>query len=462
MEPVNVRLSHRVNLVITEQRQGCFNAITNEQISFVKNEGLTKAATLISPDYPKETYQETNGCAQLSQVGRIRFKKEMAEKTRRTGQLIKRGDDTWLVRVYLGEDANGKRKYHNETFKGTKKEADKVLRKVLEDRDKGLLGDARKQTLKEYLGVWLENIAKPRLEYRTFKDYNDLLERYVYQPLGKIKLYDLKAIHIQKLYSDMQARGLSPRVVRYTHSVLSSALKKAVELDVLPRNVATLVQLPKQTRKEMDVLTQKECVQFLHKLKDERFAALFSFALATGMRPEEYLALQWKDIDLEKGTATVRRALVTHRKGGGWHFGEPKTKKSRRTLPLPKSIIRELQAHRRQQGEARLKLGSAWQNYDLVFPSELGTPLNPPNVTRHFKRILKDAELRTSIRLYDLRHTCATLLLQAGINPKIVSERLGHSTIVLTLDVYSHVLPNMQEAASDELDRLIFKQSGTQ
>jgi integrase len=288
-----------------------------------------------------------------------------------------------------------------------------------------------------------------------------LLRRYVREPIGNIKLSELKAVHIQKLYGEMLERGLSPRIVRYTHATLSSALKEAVKLDILPRNVATLVQLPKKNPKEMDILSKDETILFLKTLDNERFATVFSFALASGMRCQEYLGLQWKDINFEHGTATVQRAVVWHRTGGGWHFSQPKTAKSRRTIPLPSSVMQELRRHRILQNEERLKLGASWHQNDLVFPSEIGTPLNPPNVTRHFKRILKKAEIRTSIRLCDLRHTTATLLLQAGINPKIVSERLGHSTIVLTLDVYSHVLPNMQKDATDQLEQMLFYKNGT-
>ena len=376
------------------------------------------------------------------------------------GQIIKRGE-SWLVRVFLGRDTNGKRKFHNKTVKGTKKDAQKALNSMLRDADLGLLGNSQKQTLNEYLDVWLETIAKPRLQYRTFKDYGDLLRRYVRESLGNTKLSDLKAVHIQKLYGEMLERGLSPRIVRYTHATLSSALKEAVKLDILPRNVATLVQLPKMNPKEMDVLSKDETILFLETLEGERLATVFSFALASGMRCQEYLGLQWKDINFEQGTATVQRAVVWHRTGGGWHFSQPKTAKSRRTVPLPSSVMQELRRHRIRQNEERLKLGASWHQNDLVFPSEIGTPLNPPNVTRHFKRILKKAKIRTSIRLYDLRHTTATLLLQAGINPKIVSERLGHSTITLTLDVYSHVLPNMQQDATAQLEEMIFRANET-
>lgn len=378
-------------------------------------------------------------------------------QARRSGQIVKRRENKWLVRVYIGEDINGKRKYHSKIISGKKKDAENKLIELSQQNSLGLLSDARNQTLNDYLDLWLKSVAKPRLGYRTFKDYEDLLKRYVREPLGKIKLCDLKAVHIQKLYGDMQERGLSARMVRYTHAILSSALKKAVQLDVLPRNVAQFVQLPKQTRKEMDTLTKEEVKLFLETLKSERLAPLFSFALITGMRPQEYCALQWKDVDLEKGTATIQRAMVWHRKGGGWHFGQPKTSRSRRTIPLPVSTVKELQAHRIKQLEERMKLGAAWQKYDLVFPSEIGTPLLPRNVMRVFKRNLKKAQIRESIRLYDLRHTTATLLLQAGINPKVVSERLGHSTIILTLDVYSHVLPTMQEDASAQLEAMIFQ-----
>jgi integrase len=375
------------------------------------------------------------------------------------GQIIKRGENSWTVRVFLRRDATGKRQYVNKTVKGNKKDGQTALNAMLREVDLGLLTEVRSQTLDEYLNFWLETIAKPRLQYRTFKDYEDLMRLYVRSALGRTKLSDLKPAHVQKLYGDMQNQGLSATRVRYTHAVLSSALKKAVDLEILPRNVTKLVQLPKQTRKEMDVLSQEESISFLNALEGERFEMMFSFALATGMRVQEYLGLQWKDINFERGTAVVQRAVVRYRAGGGWFFSQPKTSKSRRTISLPHSILLGLKRYKIQQSESRLQLGSAWQNNDLVFPSEIGTPLNPPNITRHFKRILRKASLRTSIRLYDLRHTTATLLLQADVNPKVVSERLGHSTITLTLDVYSHVLPTMQKDATEQLERMIFRKN---
>lgn len=174
------------------------------------------------------------------------------------------------------------------------------------------------------------------------------------------------------------------------------------------------------------------------------------------MRPEEYLGLQWKDVDTDRGTVTVRRALVWREKGG-WYFGEPKTARSRRSIPLPVSIVRALGEHHRKQGEERLKSGPDYQQHDLVFATPEGGPLAPRNLKRrHFRPILERAKLPPDFRLYDLRHSCATLLLAAGEHPKVVSERLGHATVTLTLDVYSHVLPTMQEAATERLEKMLF------
>jgi integrase len=256
----------------------------------------------------------------------------------------------------------------------------------------------------------------------------------------------------------MLERDLSARTVRYTHAVLTSALKQAVKWLMLSHNPAASVDLPKATRKEMKALSAKEAERFLSAASEDRWAMVFALALTTGMRPEEYLALQWKDIDLGRGIATVQRVIVWNRKGGGWSFTEPKTSKSRRSIPLPASILRFLRSHKRHQGEQRLKAGAKYQPHDLVFATKEGAPLLIRNLLRrHFKPILIRAGLPESIRLYDLRHTCATLLLTANEHPKIVSERLGHSNITLTMDTYSHVLPSMQQGASEKLERILFK-----
>jgi integrase len=371
--------------------------------------------------------------------------------------IVKRGKDTWLVRIFLGRDEHGKTRFFNETVKGKKKDADELETKKKRELDLGIFIEHSKITVDEYLDKWFEVSAKPRLKYRTYEDYIEYMKRYVRPSIGKKLLSKIKPLDIQAIYSEMLKNGLSPRTVRYAHAILSSALKQAVKWQILAINPASMTDLPQNHRKEMKALSPKEAQRFLNAARDDKWYAVFSLAITTGMRPEEYLGLQWKDIDFKKATATIQRALVWKRKGGGWSLQEPKTSQSRRTIPLPSSVLRELKIHRKKQLEERISLGQAYQNGDFVFATEIGTPILTSNITRrHFKPLLKKAKLPENIRLYDLRHTCATLLLSADISPKVVAERLGHSTVVLTLDTYSHVLPSMQKNATDELEQMLF------
>ena len=328
----------------------------------------------------------------------------------------------------------------------------------MSDRDKGIFVEPSTLTVNEYLTKWPEAAARPRVSRRTADGYAGLLERYIRGPLGLRRLDKLQPLDTQKVYGEMRARGLSARVVRHTHSALHNALKQACKWGLIARNPSDLVELPKVPRKERRVLSPDEAADFLKAAAVMPHSLIFEFALITGMRPEEYLALQWADVDMTTGAAQIRRALVRHKKS--WSFEEPKTARSRRTVFLPAPLLRKLAAHKRDQAATRLKLGAAWHAHDLVFCSEEGTPLSIPNLTcRYFRPILTKAKL-PRIRLYDLRHTCATLLLMAEENPKVVSERLGHSTIVLTLDTYSHVLPTMQQQATARLEKLLYCKGG--
>jgi integrase len=376
------------------------------------------------------------------------------------GQINKRGD-AWLVRIFLGRDANGKRRYFNKTIHGTKRDAQKYLNAALREKDLGIFVEQASMPLNEYLDKWLTTAAKPRLAQTTFDNYEFLLKRHIRPAIGQRKLCDVKPLDVQKIYTTMTGGGLSARTVRYVHAVLFSAFKQAVKWDLLSRNPCESVELPRLARNEMQAFSPEQAQKFLETAKDDKHGIVFAFALATGMRPEEYLSLKWSDVDLQKGMATVQRTLVW-RKGGGWYFGEPKTKQSRRTMPLPASLIRDLTIHKRRQTEHRFKFGAAYQNNELVFAAETGTPLCHRNLfQRHFTKLLEKAELPTSFRLYDLRHSCATLLLSAGENPKVVAERLGHASIVLTLDTYSHILPDMQKGASDKLEAMLYRKNGT-
>jgi integrase len=360
------------------------------------------------------------------------------------------------VRIFLGRDAKGKQLFHRKTIHGTKKDAETYRNKVARDRDMGTFIEPAALAVKDYLDKWLKAAARPRLRERTYEDYSELLKRYVRPLLGDKRLCDVRPLDIQNLYAALTDRGLSARTVRYTHAILSSAFKQALKWHMLIYNPCEAVELPRAERREMQAFGAKEGERFLKAAKGNEQGVVFAFALATGMRPEEYLGLKWSDLDLQQGTAIVQRVLI-RRKGGGWYFGEPKTSRSRRTVPLPTTLVKMLIAHRRKQMAARLKAGVAYKNNDLVFATGEGTPHNSRNLAqRQFQAILKKAELPLNFRLYDLRHSCATLLLMAGENPKVVSERLGHASVVLTLDTYSHVLPSMQQAATEKLERMLF------
>jgi integrase len=374
-----------------------------------------------------------------------------------TGQIIckdKKKKNKWLVRIFLGTNlTTGKREFLNKIIHGTKKDAEDYRTEIFQQRRRKTFVKPTTMTLNTYLDEWLP-AARTRLRERTYASYVYNIDRYIRPALGNYKLSDLDSVDVQKLYASMLERGLSPRTVRYTHCILSSALKKAVRLSKLAKNPCELAELPKPERKEMRALSPEEAQQFLQAAAKRPIGPLFALALITGLRPSEYLALQWKDLDLDNGLLTVQRSIYWP-KGETWRFTEPKTARSRRSMPLPASLIADLKSYKATQGSQKLKLGDRYEQHDLVFATKTGAPMHWRNVIHYFKEILRVAGLPKAFRCYDLRHSTATLLLSANLSPKIVAERLGHNDVSLTLNVYSHVLPGMQQQASDELERIL-------
>lgn len=352
-------------------------------------------------------------------------------------------------------DAAGKR--HQIWRKAeSKSDAKEIAKQIERELEGGAEPFEHKATVGEYLDRWLKS-AKQTVGPRTYQDYVGVLRLHVRPALGNKRLSAIKSLHVQELVDQMQEKRLASRTVRHMHEILCRAFKQAVKWRLLTTNPAStdLINLPKRTRKEMKSLDPEQAQKFLAQCEEDKQGLVFEVALISGMRPEEYLALQWSDLDFKRFTATVRRVIVWERWTKDWQFAEPKTPKSRRTIPLPPYLMHKLLEHKRKQAEYRLKLGEKYKHYNLVFASDAGTPISLRNLERrHFKPILVAAEL-PDIRLYDLRHSCATLLLSEGENPKIVSERLGHASIVLTLDTYTHVLPSMQQSATDKLERIL-------
>ena len=367
---------------------------------------------------------------------------------RKIGQIIRRGPSTWLVRIYVGRDPETRRRmYIGKFIHGGLRSAQAHLNSKLAERDLGRNIRSSRQTVGQYLDHWLDICARPRLRAKSFRDYSGLLARYVRPHLGSRSFGELSPAEIQKLYSDLLNRKLSPRTICYTHAVLFSALRQAVRWKLLLTNPAEDVHLPRQPRRRFSVFDVGQAKQFIAAISGHEYEALFALALTTGMRPSEYLALTWTDIDLERGTVCVSKTLEWQK--GGWCFGDTKRERSRRMIKLQNWVISLLRKLEEGSKPNERKLGR------LVFKSNLGGPIHESRfVGRHFKPLLRSAAL-PNIRMYDLRHTAATLALSAGVSPKIVSEQLGHASVAFTLEVYSHVLPHMQDTAAIKVEALL-------
>jgi integrase len=334
----------------------------------------------------------------------------------------------------------------------TREDVRRKLAKAMSDRDGGLIFDAGALTVGEYMDRWLKEV-KDTVRQSTHERYGYTIGPHIKPALGRIKLKDLTPAHARWFYRERLDSGLAPATVHKLHVVLHKALKAAVSDGLIPRNPTASLKLPRIIREEIDPLDQEEARRLLTAACGDRLEALYVLALNTGMRQGELLALKWEDVDLERSVLRVRRTLS--RTDNAYVVGEPKTKKSRRTIRFTAGAAMALKVHLSRQLEEMERMGTLYQPGGLVFASTTGTIINPSNLrNRSFKPLLKHAGLRP-IRFHDLRHTCATLLLSKNVNPKIVSEMLGHSSIAITLDTYSHVLPTMQESAIRALEEIL-------
>lgn len=326
----------------------------------------------------------------------------------------------------------------------TRKEAADKLAKVLSDRIEGIDYDDENMTVREYLDRWLKGSVRGSVRQSTYDRDANLVQNHLQPALGGIKLKKLSAAHVQHFYRDRLDAGLSASTVHKMHAILRKALARAVAWHMVPRNVAEAVDTPRPAPKEMRPLSPAKARRLLDAAGGERFETLYVLAVTTGMRQGELLALKWSDLDLEdpeNATVSVGRTLT--RVGGRVALGEPKTKKSRRSIRLTPRAAGALKAHLERQLREIEALGDRYQDRGLLFATDTGGPINPSNLRkRSLAPLLKKARL-PHIRFHDLRHTCATLLLTQGTHPKFVQELLGHATIAITLDTYSHVMPSM-------------------
>ena len=360
------------------------------------------------------------------------------------GSIYQRANGLWVAQVTI----QGK---HVSKSSKSKSICREWMRKMTTQIESGLTLSSAQISLIKYLNEWL-TICESSVRPRTIDAYRKIVQLHIAPSLGNIKMKDLSSRQILALYSNKLESGLSPRTVLLIHAVLHRSLSQAVKLGMLGINPVLAVNRPKFKRKEMKTLTDSQVRTLLSIAEGSRFELLFWFAVTTGLREGELIGLKWSDLDWTGRRIGIQRQVQRLR--GGLVLTEPKTAAGRRVIALGVHTIEKLRHHQSNQAEERLVAGDAWRENDMIFPSTIGTLMDPSNLYHNFKRMLKRAGL-PDIRFHDLRHTAATLMLQQGTHPKVVQERLGHSDISLTLNTYSHVLPGMQDEAAGKLDELL-------
>lgn len=369
------------------------------------------------------------------------------------GSIRRRGKRAWQLTVWIGRDPKtGKPRRRYATVAGTKKDAERALTAMLRERDLGIDVNPERITVAQHLTVWLRDYAAVNVAPSSYRRYRQICDR-LNDLIGELRLRDLRPNHIKTAYARLLQDNLKPKTVVMHHRVLRQALKDAVRWQLLGTNPADAVDPPKAERTEMRALDSEAVDQLLAACDDPALEMLLYVAVGTGLRQGELLGLKWADCDLDARQAHIQRALQ-YQPGEGDVFRSPKSAHSRRNIALSTETVRALRDHRTRQLEHRLQAGAAYADQDLVFPDVDGSPLSPTKIWKRFPKLVKAAGVGP-LRFHDLRHTAATLMFKAGIHQRIVADRLGHASTSLTMDVYSHVTPDMQREAAEAMDAIL-------
>lgn len=359
------------------------------------------------------------------------------------GSIYKRADGRWEAAISV----NGKRRRY---YGKTREDVRQILVQALHARETGSLTTGKSETVAAFLTRWLEDL---QVRPSTAVGYRRTVEQRIIPVIGHVPLQRLRPEHVNALLRE-HAKTLAPQSVHHIRAILRTALNRAVRWNLITRNPAALADPPRVEQYEAAFLTVPQARAFLEAAKGERLEALYTVALSLGLRQGEALGLRWSDVDLEGRTLQVRKAMQRI-PGQGYQFVEPKTKLSRRLLPLPESVVRALRAHRTRQIAERLATGAEWQDHDLVFSTAVGRPLAGSTVvTGSFRRICQRASAPAGLRYHDLRHSCASLLLAQGIPARTVMEFLGHSTLAMTTR-YQHVASELMGEAARAMDQAL-------
>jgi integrase len=362
------------------------------------------------------------------------------------GSIYQKKDGRWVAALVL--PGRQRRYFYGES----REEARRKLNQAIKAIDTGTYTDSRGRRLGEFLDQWLEEVVKPRVRQWTFAGYEVHIRLHIKPTLGAIALDELTPLDVQRWMNRKVGEGLSAKSVRYMRGTLRAALNQAIRWGMISRNVAMLVEPPRGPQYEIRPFDPEEARTFLTGIRGDRLEALYSVALALGLRQGEALGLQWRDVDLDRGLIRVVHQL--QRVDSKLTLVSLKTDKSRRTLQVPASTLRGLRDHHARQAAEREQLGDGWHDRDLVFTKPDGRPLEGSTVTRLFHHHLDEAGLPQR-RFHDLRHSCATLLLVQGVSPRVVMEVLGHSDVGMTLNTYSHVVPQLRREAADRMEEIL-------
>lgn len=380
------------------------------------------------------------------------------------GSIVRRAKGYSVVVELDRDPVTNKRRQKWHSGFATKRAAEQALAKIVSEVDAGIYVERTKDTAAEFAAEWLAAI-EPTVRPSTHYSYSRNVRLHVLPHIGGARLASIDAGVLNGLYArllttgrqDQKAgEGLSPRSVRYVHTIVHRMLKDAVRWGRLARNAADAADPPRTTsgtHAEFVTWTAAELRTFLLGTRDDRLGAAFLLLSTTGMRRGEALGLRWVDLDLDTAQASIRQTVITVKHAV--HIGEPKTAKGRRTVELDAETIRALREHRKRQAAERLQMGAGWTDHGLVFCHPTGGPLHPERFSRSFVDRARQLGM-PPIRLHDLRHTWATLALAAGVHPKVVQERLGHANISITLDTYSHVTAALHSDAASRVAGVIF------
>lgn len=371
------------------------------------------------------------------------------------GSIYRRTDGRWAAAVDLGW-AGGKRQ-RKSLYGKTRAEVAAKLRAAMRAHEDGLPPGDERLTVDRFLADWLAVVAQT-VRPSTLRSYTMIVERHLTPALGRYRLRRLTPELVQRYMTAKLKEGKSARTVQYHHAVLRAALESALRLGLASRNVAKLVSPPTVKRAEVQPLTAEEAQRLLAAIRGDRLEAVVAVALTVGLRQGEILALGWSDVDLDSGELRVRHTL--HRRAGAFALDEPKSAQSRRAVSAPTPLRELLRKHRTRQIEERLAAGPAWQGepWRLVFTNAIGAPLHGSAVTRRFQKLLAAAGLPRQ-RFHDLRHASASFQLAQGVDLRVVQEVLGHSTITLTANTYTHVMRELQKDATDRVAQVLWGRS---